>query len=221
MMLERLRYKIYDLRGKAAYLILTNLRSIFIWEHVLLFDLSLPARLERRTHPVAYAKLADNEDILRLAKQFEKFRRGLAEKRVKQGNLCFLAYVDEKIAHYRWVAFGETEMPAQARAAHIWKVRIDSNCAYSFDAYTSPEYRGLGLDPFIFKYVLDYLSKKPVSKLYAVVDKNNWPNIRAAKKKGYRLVGEIIFKRILKYRTLRYKAQTVEDQRTLKRVVFL
>jgi len=209
----------YDLKSKATYLILTNLRYIFVWEHLLLFDLALPAHIDTKTHPLACAKLADNEDVWRLAKQFEKFRRGLADKRIKQRKLCFVAYVGEKIAHYRWIALGQTEMQAQPRAAHIWKVRIDPNSAYSFDAYTVPEYRGLGLGPFVFKEAIDYLNKKQVSRLYAIVDKNNWPSIIAVTKEGYRLVGEIILRRILKYRSLKYKAQTLEDQQILKKMI--
>lgn len=218
-MMKRFRYKMYDLRSKATYLILTNLRYIFVWEHLLLFDLALPAHIDTKTHPVAYAKLADTEDIRRLANQFGKFQRGLADKRINQGNLCFLAYVGEKIAHYRWIALGETEMEAQPRAAHIWKVRIDSNSAYSFDAYTVPEHRGLGLGPFVFREAIDYLNKRQVTRLYAIVDKNNWPSIIAVTKEGYRLVGEIVLRRILTYRSIEYKAQRLEDQQILKKML--
>lgn len=218
-MMERFRYKMYDLMSKASYLVLTRVRRIFMWEHVLVFDVSLPIRVEKKIHRVAIAKVAEDEDIMRLATQFEKFRRGLAERRVRQGNLCFLAYVGEKIAHYRWVALGETEMDAQPRA-YIWKVRIGSDSAYSFDAFTVPEYRGLGIGPYVLNEVLDYLNKRQASRLYALVDKENWPGIRAVGKEGYRLVGEIILRKIFRYQVIRYNAETVEDQQTMKQIVY-
>ena len=215
-MMKTLRYAIHDLRRGAIPWILhkSHLRSIFSWVHVLLLEVSLPAPLNVKTRLVAYAKLADKEDISRLAKQFKKFQKGEAEKRVKAGNLCFVAYVNGKIAHYRWIAFGPTDIK------HVWgKLQIGSNSVYSFDAYTVPEYRGLGLGPFVFKNTLYYLNKKRVSKLYALIDKNNKSSIRAAQKQGYRLVGEIIFRQILKYRYFRYEGQTVEGQQTMERIV--
>lgn len=210
----------YDLRSKANYFVFTHLRRIFIWENVLVFDISLPVPVRKKIHRVARAKVAENEDIMRLATQFEKFRRGLAERRVKQGNLCFLAYVGEKIVHYRWIAFGETEMDATPRSAHLWKVRISSDSAYMFDAFTVPEYRGLGIGPYVFNEALDYLNKKQISKLFALIDKDNWPSIRAAEKMGYRLVGEIILRKIFKHQVIRYEAKTVEDQQTMKKIVY-
>ena len=207
------RYRSYDLRRKATW-IFTHIPSIFVWEHVLLFKSSLPAHLDVKTQLVACAKLADKKDVFNLNKRFKRFRKGEAEKRIKAGNLCFVAYVDGQIAHYTWIVLGETDI------CEPWgKLRIESNSAYNFDGYSAPKYRGLGLGPFVFKEALDYLEKKGVSKVYALIDKYNKPSLRAAQKMGYRLVGEIIFRSILKYRSFSYNGQTAEDQQTMKRIV--
>lgn len=192
----------------------TSLQSIFSWADVLLFEMGLPAHIDVKTKLATHVKLADEEDISRLAKEFKIFRKGEAEKRVKTGNLCFVACVGDEIAHYRWVAFGPTNVP------QIWgKLRINRDSVYSFNAYTVPKYRGLGLAPFVFKKVLDYLNKKRVSKLYSLIDKRNKSALRAGQKQGYRLIGEIIFRKILNFRTFKYNTQTAEDQQKLRTMV--
>ena len=166
--MKTLRYRINDLRRRAIPWIaqMSHLRSIFLWVHVLLFELSLPTYLNAKIRLDAHSKRASKEDIMRLIKQFRRFQKGEAEKRVEAGNLCFVAYMDGKIAHYRWIAFGETEIQ------RVWgKLRIDRNSVFGFDAYTVPKYRGLGLDQYVFKTVLDYLNKKRVSKLYPLLGK--------------------------------------------------
>lgn len=151
-------------------------------------------------------RLAQNDDILRLAIKFKKFRGGKAEKRLKVGHLCFIAEKNGNIVNYTWVCFNETFIDELER-----KIRIGSDSAYRYDGYTVPKYRGMGILPTVLTKATDHLFQNGIKKIYDFVTSANLPSQRSLSKIGSRKMGEVTLIRLLRSRRYIFKGQTTKD----------
>ena len=90
------------------------------------------------------------------------------------------------IVNYTWVSFNETHVGVLER-----KIRIGSDHAYRYDAYTVPEYRGMGILPTVLTKAAGYLFQNEIKEIYDVVASNNFPSLRSHQKIGSLKMGEV------------------------------
>jgi len=186
--------------------------KIFVFEKTFVFEKFLSkVCFEMGNEAKVDVRLAQSEDILKLVKKFKKFRGGKAEERLRVGHLCFLAGKNGDVVHYKWVSFNETYVDALERS-----IRIVADSAYVYDAYTVPEYRGMGISSKVSARIFDYLFQNGIKKIYYLISYNNFPSLRDAEKMGLRNMGEVTLTRLFKLRIYRCKGKTHKDYITLK-----
>jgi len=186
--------------------------KIFVFEKAFVFEKSLSkACFETRNKAKVYVKLAQSEDILKLIKKFKKFRERKAEERLKANHLCFIAEKNGDIVNYKWVSFNETYVSVLER-----KIRVTSDSAYLYDAYTVPECRGMGISSTVSARIFRYLFQNGIKKSYYVISQKNFPSLRDAEKIGSRNMGEVTLTRLFKSRVYSCKGKTQEDYEKLK-----
>jgi len=185
----------------------------FAREKIFVFERALPARSRMEARVEVDVRIAQSTDISKLAWKFGV--RGMKEG-ISKRHLCFVAYMDGEIVHYKWVALNEAYVSELGRKMHF-----DSNSAYIYSSYTVPEYRGFGLDPKVTTEAFDYLHGKGIEKVYILVRHSNLPSLRALRKVGYRRMGEIRFSQLLGRKKYACEGVTEKDCGKIKEMFLL
>jgi len=212
--------KMYNTRRRAISIFKKKLESlfrivfgkIFVFEKTFVFENHLSKiRFETGDKAEVDVRLAQNEDVVRLVKKFEKLRGGKAEERLRAGHLCFMAEKNGDIVHHKWVSFNETYVSELERT-----IRTGSDSAYIYDAYTVPECRGLGISGKVSARIFDYLIQNGIKKTYHLISHSNFSSLRYAEKTGLRNMGEVTLTRLFKSRIYRCKGKTEKDHKKIK-----
>lgn len=193
------------------------LGKIFTYEKMLVFEIQnmpLPERIcnfRMGNESIVTIRLAQSRDVHRLTEKFKKFGEGTAFKRLEKGDLCFIAEKDGDIVHYTWFALNEAYVDELER-----KIQVSHDYAYLYDAYTVPEYRGMGLTFKGVQIYFDYLHERGIKKTLYVISPNNLPSLRVARKVGSRVMGEVTLFGLSSSRRYRCRGQTPKDYVLLK-----
>ncbi|MDA1017893.1 MAG: hypothetical protein O3A00_25980 [Planctomycetota bacterium] len=106
------------------------------------------------------------------------------DQRDSRRDICFGAFQDRELAAYGWF----TRFPHD--------LRLPENMAYTFKAFTLPEFRGMGLQASIKRAALDHFDQFNVNRFLTIVNWINWPSQRACLRVGYRSLGHTVSVRI-------------------------
>jgi GNAT superfamily N-acetyltransferase len=136
------------------------------------------------------------------------------EKNYGTADIYAVAEIDGKPVHIRGVKLNWAYVGALER-----KIRLSSDSAYLYGAYTVPEYRGLGVAPKVTERIFYHLKQNGIKKVYACIQSNNFPSLRYAQKVGYLKIGTITFIKIWKLKLYRFKGETKKGYDTLIKLV--
>lgn len=107
-------------------------------------------------------------------------------RRLEDGHRCFAVRIDERIVHCCWVAMGK------ARIDYLdCVIALRPDEAYSYEAYTRPEARGLNITAHCAACKARYLRDSGVKRMIAAIVPEGRSAIRANQKAGYRRFGMI------------------------------
>jgi GNAT superfamily N-acetyltransferase len=203
---------------RALYRARTKLESLF---HIVFGDTYLFRTyffFEKQTSKVHVKKVNEVEirpfqpnDLPKL----KKFIGPRAEKRLKNGDVCFIAEKEADIVHYEWICFNEHETGLQR------KIRVGPNSAYLYDTYTVPKYRGKGINPAVYTNVVNYLSQRGIKEIYFIILSNNYISLRTSQKATPRKIGEVTLIKLLGKKIYKCKAETTRDYVKLKELLSL
>lgn len=94
---------------------------------------------------------------------------------------------------------------------------MGSDSAYAYDAFTIPEYRGLGISPKVLAEALKYLrANTKIERIYMCISHTNYLSLRAAQKEDLRKIGVIKYLRVLNLRRYKFEGKSDEDLKTLR-----
>jgi SAM-dependent methyltransferase len=135
------------------------------------------------------------------AKELQSLRPGtkLGEitHRFREGQRCFIAGMEGRIVHARWLSTGKawcevlgTEIPLAPRSAYL------------YESFTDPELRTIGLARAVGKFSLERLREEGFQLVVAVVDPWNREGRRALENAGWSRVGRLGILRLGPWRRL-------------------
>jgi ribosomal protein S18 acetylase RimI-like enzyme len=115
-------------------------------------------------------RVADADDFAQIATFVDKFRSStrIAE-RTQRGDVCVVVYCDGDVAHVRWAAL----YPLALSELNSTLLRLDSNEAYMYDAYTLPAFRHRGFAARARNCLIQYLAHRGVTTVYRMMRMNN------------------------------------------------
>lgn len=132
------------------------------------------------------SRLATREDLVRLHEQPDWAIGSDKLRAFDQGDQCVLSLLDGRIAGYTWVhALGQPELIAGLQ------LRLPERYLYNYAGYTSPEFRGAGLQSMRHHSVLEQPEWRERSGLVGYVRWINFPSQKGQGRSGYRKVGSI------------------------------
>lgn len=156
-------------------------------------------------------RIIQRDDFLRI---LNKLKLDInIEENYRTADLCAIAEIDGDLVHIRGVKLNWAYVGAIERT-----IRLSSDSAYLYGAYTVPEYRGLGIAPKVTEKIFCHLNQRGIRKVYACIQSNNYPSLRYAHKVGYRKIGTVTFIKIWKLKLCRFKGETKKDYDTLIRL---
>jgi hypothetical protein len=121
----------------------------------------------------------------------EKYLRALLD-RLKAGHCCFLAEKGTKILGYVWIAFKELDCRDFNR-----KMVLEENEAVFYDGYVASSHRGKSIGSENNVKAIQHMRANGYKTVYVFVDSFNKISRRASEKSGGKIIGTIIYLRIL------------------------
>jgi ribosomal protein S18 acetylase RimI-like enzyme len=189
--------------------------NIFSHEDIVVFETSYETTFKSVVNKAKIdVRLAYSSDVPKFDRS-KKFKEKAIE-RFKAGHLCFIAEKNGKIVNYIWVCFHEAYIDELER-----KIRIGSDSAYRYDAYTYPEYRGMGIFPIVLVKAADSLFQNGIKEIYDLVSADNFSSLRSYQKIGSRKMGEITLMKLLSLRRYNCKGVTTKDRSKLMEMFYL
>ncbi len=124
-------------------------------------------------------------------------KRALSE-RLEQGDRCFAALENDKIASFFWSHFGYKDF----NEIH-WSIYLSGDEAWFYNAITQKFFRGKNLYPNIICYMARKLSGEDFKRAFIDIDERNTSSIRGVEKAGCSPIALIRMRKIfskIKYR---------------------
>lgn len=103
---------------------------------------------------------------------------------IRKGNLCFVIINNKKLIHHSCVSFKD-----KYRAPIDDTIVIRENEAYIYGCWTSPEYRGISLYPYMLTEIVHYLRDKSIKRVFIDVWVNKIASMKGIKKAGFHKLG--------------------------------
>ncbi len=131
------------------------------------------------------SRIATLEDLEEMEREGGWGVRGKLEFH-EQGDTCLLSYVDGELAGYTWAhSRGCPELLPDLTMS------VPRQYLYSFAAFTLPAYRGLGLQAFRHRALLEHPRWKEKKGLLSLVAHTNYSSRRGQAKSGHRRIGDV------------------------------
>jgi GNAT superfamily N-acetyltransferase len=167
-----------------------------VYRRVALFELPLDVQLPEPA-PAVEAALGELGEAD--ADEYAAFQPRVSAAQVRErlafGHRCFLARVHGQLAHVSWAAIGTLSSAYLGRG-----VPLAPGEACSWETYTTPELRGLGLGPAVRLVMASVLRDSGYRRLLAAVLPENRPGIRLVEKLGYHRIGVVGYVRVGRWR---------------------
>jgi GNAT superfamily N-acetyltransferase len=162
-------------------------------------------------------KVADERDFTRLACSADKFQHSTRiDDRVCEGDLCVVAYVNDDLAHFRWMTYGNVEVPFIGAQLVMY---MNSHEAYTYDAYTFPKYRRRGIGHEARRFLVNTAAQQGVTTLYATSELKNpfmGPTRAQRERKGRaKTLGTITVTTIGRMKRYQFHGRTALDRATI------
>ena len=110
--------------------------------------------------------------------------------RLTQATRCFVIERGGRIVHATWA----TRRAAWTREIGAY-LKAPPGDAYTYESFTAPEARGLGLYPHALGQLCAWLAARDVRRVWVGVERGNVPSLRAVAKAGFEPACELSFGR--------------------------
>ncbi|MCK4724019.1 MAG: hypothetical protein KAT75_11975 [Dehalococcoidia bacterium] len=152
--------------------------------------------------------VSSNEEADELEAEGLQFRSHVhnARRRLDKGAVAFCIFIDNELAHIGWVVM--TQQAKDSLKAPPVKVEFSENEAYSGDAWTSPDYRRMGLSSYGYMRRLRFLLNNGIVTNRTVANKSNVLSLQFATKTDVPPYAEGRYLRILWWKSWREKPLT-------------
>ncbi len=133
------------------------------------------------------------DDLALLGKFLPGGKIRLFRRRFQNREDCLVGLAGEEIAHYCWLAAGESYLDRELD----FRVDLRPDRGYLYDAYTRPGFRGRGCYREGLGEAGRWLRSRGRKNLLVIVDGRNQPARAAALRAGFRPAAVILHRRIL------------------------
>lgn len=133
------------------------------------------------------SRMAFESELQEMQKRGEWHMSDDLIKRSRKGDQCLLSFVDAKLAGYTWIHSG-----AQPEILPGFEMSIPSSYLYNYAGFTHPDFRGLGLQAFRHREILNRPEWRSKYGLIGYVESTNWSSKKGQSKSGYRKLGDLL-----------------------------
>jgi GNAT superfamily N-acetyltransferase len=152
------------------------------WQKTILFERSLAEPIKEVIPRIKVnIRQATIDDLVKLKDMVDTEKYTRFQQRLDQGNICFLALDEDKVAAFSWISF-HNEYLTESRI----EVKLKDKEAYFFDTFVDPVYRNNGLQAAMIPARLKYLRELGFEKVIGLVDDDNSYSLKALASAGYK-----------------------------------
>lgn len=131
-------------------------------------------------------RFATLEDLRQLQKEQKWDITTTKIQNFHDGDFCLLSYIGGVLAGYSWA-----HVAGQPELFPGLTVSIPEQYVYNYAGFTSPDYRGHGLQGYRHYELLNKIIYRDKQGLLGYVDARNWSSRKGQTKSGYKKVGTI------------------------------
>ena len=181
-----------------------NYQVFYMYEEVL--DNTEATEFTPRTQTVSLRIISTPEDVDELIAEgfdFSHYRdTNQLKKRLNMGAVLFCAFVQRELAHISLVAMSKNSQWDAGLAPFAVDYQSE---AYVGATETNPKYRGVGICPYVYSKIYQFLKEKGRSKAKFTTNKGNVAFQRAQDKLGSRVSAEGRLLKILLWKSWKEK----------------
>lgn len=148
-------------------------------------ELDRPPPTAEPGRPAAFARLGPESARL-LADAMGAADPAFVLDRFAGGRRCYAARVDDALAAYGWVSFGE-----EAIGEVQLRMRLDPGEAYIWDCATLPPFRRLGLYTALLAHMAGELHREGFCRAWIGADGDNLPSQKGIDRAGFQAVADL------------------------------
>jgi SAM-dependent methyltransferase/GNAT superfamily N-acetyltransferase len=156
-----------------------------VYRRLILVEYSLESPIEPVTPriPVEIGLLTEDE-----ISEYVRFRPGSDPdrvlRRIREGQQCWIARHRGRIVHACWLALHRAWVDYLS-----CDIALAFDSAYSYEAFTAPEFRGRAISPARLSIMLQALQAQGYRRIVAGLMPENRPAFGSVRKVGYRTIG--------------------------------
>jgi len=127
------------------------------------------------------------EAAAELAQAMTRDGPGLVRRRLEGGRRCYAARIEDRLAAYGWVSFGEEEVGELGL-----RLRLLPDEAYIWDCATLPDYQRRGLYAALLSHIILALRNEGLRALWIGADIANGPSQAGIARAGFTAVADLV-----------------------------
>jgi ribosomal protein S18 acetylase RimI-like enzyme len=154
--------------------------------------------VEIRTVSIEDVKSGLYEGV-KLASGDESYEHNEALGRICNGNVCFVAMVENEVAGFAWLYFRKRKYEPAIEREETFK----DGEALIYDRAVFPEFRRKGIGNKLNEERLRYLKAKGYKRVLVYVEADNIPSIKSFESVVFYLTKIIIYLRIFKFKRIK------------------
>ncbi len=139
-------------------------------------------------HLAAFERTKDVREAVTEAERQGVSGEEILRRRIRGGDVCFVARVGEEIVHTNWIA-----LPGTTAQLALFPPHMQEGEAYTHNAHTATRWRGKAIHAAVLAHMLAFLREKRYRKAYAQVRWDNKASWISHSRMGWTRAGAVLF----------------------------
>lgn len=147
------------------------------------------------------------DELIGQIEAMEEWLQGKVSGKLREGTICLAALENNRVAGFNLVSFGKVRMPLVKMTR-----QFRENEAWSEQITVGRDYRGRGLASILRLTIFLILKDRGIKRFYGGTLPVNIANRRLSRKVGFREIGDIHYRCILKRKSWAFKRIEKNDE---------
>lgn len=149
----------------------------------------------------------DEDELIVQIEAMEEWLQGEVRGKLREGSICLVALENDRVAGFNLVSFGKVRMPLVKMTREFRE-----NESWSEQITVGRDYRGRGLASILRLTIFRILKDRGIKRFYGGTLPVNTANRRLSRKVGFREIGDIHYRCILKRKSWAFKRIEKNDE---------
>ncbi len=139
-------------------------------------------------HLATFERAKDVREVVAEAERQRVSVEEILRRRIRRGDVCFIARVGEEIVHTNWIA-----LPGTTGQLGLFSPHMQQDEAYTYNGHTATRWRGKAIHAAVVAHMLAFLREESYRKAYAQARWENKASWISHERMGWTRSGTVLF----------------------------